>query len=75
LDTAQVTWSIPTAIDNTDNPSDIIIEQLSGPTIGSSINIGTTVVDYRAVDTSGNPSIVTCSITINVEGKSIVIII
>ncbi|XP_060606330.1 sushi, von Willebrand factor type A, EGF and pentraxin domain-containing protein 1-like isoform X2 [Ruditapes philippinarum] len=67
LDTAQVTWSIPTAIDNTDNPSDIIIEQLSGPTIGSSINIGTTVVDYRAVDTSGNPSIVTCSITINVE--------
>ncbi|XP_045206201.2 sushi, von Willebrand factor type A, EGF and pentraxin domain-containing protein 1-like [Mercenaria mercenaria] len=67
LDTAQVTWVVPTANDNADSRDDITIEQLSGPPAGSNISIGTTVVDYRAVDTAGNPSIVTCSITINVE--------
>ncbi|XP_053397599.1 sushi, von Willebrand factor type A, EGF and pentraxin domain-containing protein 1-like [Mercenaria mercenaria] len=67
LDTAQPTWIVPIAIDNADSQGDITIEQVSGPPLGSNISIGTTVVDYRAVDTAGNPSVVTCSITINVE--------
>lgn len=66
--TATGNWIIPQATDNIDSTGDITIEQLSGPVLGSQLPVGTTYVEYRAVDSEGNPSVHTCSISVVVEG-------
>ncbi|MEA1874044.1 MAG: HYR domain-containing protein, partial [Bacteroidota bacterium] len=51
---ATVTWSIPTVSDNCDaSPT---LTQVVGPSSGSTFNLGTTLIKYKAQDDTGNIS-------------------
>ena len=58
LSTAPVTWSEPTATDNTGSVT------TSSQSSGSSFASGTTTVKYTAVDDSGNTASETFTVTI-----------
>ncbi len=60
---AVVTYDMPVA---TDNCSIASITMISGGASGSTFNIGTTMVTYRATDPSGN--FTDCSFTVTVKG-------
>ena len=58
--TAVVTWQMPTATDNCSNPS-----VSSGFSSGQAFPLGTTVVNYTAVDTKGNQA--TCQFNVSIN--------
>lgn len=58
-----VTWTPPTVTDNCGTPSSITVTASHTP--GSTFPVGTTTVTYTAVDTNGNTSICTFTVTIN----------
>ncbi len=51
---ASVTWTAPTVSDNcTASPT---LTQIVGPASGSTFNLGTTIIKYKAIDDAGNSS-------------------
>ena len=62
MPTASITWGVPNA---TDNAGSVSVTGSHDP--GDDFGIGISVVNYTAVDTSGN--IGTCQFKVNVTGK------
>lgn len=62
--TANVTWTIPLAMDNSGSA---IVDQIKGPGSGSNFQIGLTEIRYMATDAKGNQS-PDCIFFVNVEG-------
>ena len=60
--TATVSWVEPTADDNCSVAS---FNQVAGPSNGSSFAIGETLITYEAIDTSGNVTTESFSVTVN----------
>ena len=62
LCSAVVTFAAPTASDNCGNPT---VTQTDGPASGAQFPSGTTMVNWKATDSSGNSAICGFSVTVN----------
>merc|ERR1711962_779374 len=58
---AVVTWTEPTAVDN----SGVTVNRVSTASPGDSFNLGTTTVTYTFTDNSGNPALCSFTVTVN----------
>jgi hypothetical protein len=65
LESAIVTWTVPSANDNFDNSPSVM--RVYGPNSGERIE-DSAIVKYQATDSAGNPSDI-CTIYITVTGK------
>lgn len=68
---AIVTWTTPTA---TDNSGDVTIDRTMGADSGSAFDVGSQNVNYKATDSSGNEAPTSCSFTVVVERRFIIVI-